>query len=82
MSADKSDSMEIDWKAIYERVEFIADTLRIPHSEVEKARQSDGDLTDFIRRYKQSFDWVIDGDPSSMISWLRRWPRPRSDAIG
>ncbi len=61
----------IDWPAIHERVEFIADTLKIPSPEVEKAKQSDDDLTDFIRRYKQSFDWVICGDPSGMISWAR-----------
>jgi len=67
----------IDWPALYERVEFIADTLKIPSSEVEKAKQSEADLTDFVRRYKQSFDWVIDGDPSSMISWARTRVRNR-----
>jgi hypothetical protein len=71
------ESEEIFWKAIHERVEFIADTLKIPSSEVEKAKQSEADMRDFIRRYKQSFDWVIDGDPSSMISWARTRARHR-----
>ncbi len=67
----------LDWVAIYARCEFIADTLRLPYSEVEKAKVSEDELINFTRRYKQSHDWVIEGDMRSMIKRLAGrslWP--------
>jgi len=76
-STEKSSAYRA-WKtAVNERIEFIADVLKIPSSEVKMAKKSDADLGDFIRRYKQSFDWVICGDPSGMISWARTRARTR-----
>ncbi len=62
----------LDWTAIYARVEVIADTLRLPYSEVEKAKVSEAELTLFVQRYKQSHDWVIEGDVSGMVCRLAR----------
>jgi hypothetical protein len=65
---------DLDWTAIYVRCEFIADTLRLPYSEVEKAKASEGELIDFVRRYKQCFDWVIEGDVSAIVKRLAGRP--------
>jgi len=69
-----NETTELDWTAIYARVEFIADTLRLPYSEVEKAKVSEDELINFTRRYKQSHDWVFEGDVRSMIKRLAGRP--------
>ncbi len=69
-----NETTELDWTAIYARAEFIADTLRLPYSEVEKAKVSEDELINFVRRYKQSHDWVFEGDVRSMIKRLAGRP--------
>jgi hypothetical protein len=64
----------LDWTAIYARCEFIADTLRLPYSEVEKAKGGEDELINFVQRYKQCLDWVVEGDVSCIVKRLAGRP--------
>lgn len=66
-----------NFTAAHFRIELIADTLKLPHSEVEEAKASDEGLIAFSRRHNQSLDWIIEGDVLGMVCKLKNCPPPR-----
>ena len=56
-----------EWKAIRERVGYVAEVLNLGNEEVEGALTEDG-LLCFAHRHRQSLDWLVDGDPRVMIA--------------
>jgi hypothetical protein len=65
-----------DWNAILARLEFIADTLSLPYSEVEIAAANEEALIEFAERHNQSLDWIIRGNLGVMILQLARAAAP------
>jgi hypothetical protein len=66
-SLSRKRATKVDWAAVRSRLELIAGALDVPSAEVEAALKSDGALIDFVRRYRQSLDWVFCGDLVPMI---------------
>jgi hypothetical protein len=60
-----------DWNAVLARLEFIADTLELPYSEVTTAAASEEALVEFADRHNQSLEWILLGNLAVMISELR-----------
>jgi hypothetical protein len=56
-----------EWKAIRDRVGYVAEVLNLGNEEVEGALTEDG-LLSFAHRHHQSLDWLVDGDPRVMIA--------------
>jgi hypothetical protein len=54
------------------RLQEIATALRMPVAAVDGAMSSDDKLIAFVYATNQSFDWVLEGDPSAMIRALHR----------
>jgi hypothetical protein len=53
----------IDWRAIAERVGFVADVLRLPDHEIYAALADEDGLIDFSCRHEPvSLDWILIGD--------------------
>lgn len=49
------------------RLEIVADALRLPRYEIDRAMADDDVLVDFSIRYNQSLDWIVLGDLRGMI---------------
>jgi hypothetical protein len=57
------------------RLEEIAGVLGIPRPAVDGAMSSDAKLVAFVYATNQSLDWVVLGNPASMIRALHRGGR-------
>jgi hypothetical protein len=62
-------------RLVHGRLTEIAGILGIPRPAVDGAMSSDAKLIAFIYATHQSYDWVLRGDPSSMIRALHRGGR-------
>jgi hypothetical protein len=58
---------DLDWWAIFDRIDLVTAERGLPSSEAQKARSSERGLHEFVLSHRLSYDWLILGDIRGLL---------------